>query len=96
MDDRVDVQKFSKHLMVSLKGNHYHSDKPPLMYIYMQNSAACEKFKEFIVSELTARVRNGFLQLHGKIGEVDSPHLVMPLIIEPSKPRLYHDERVLK
>lgn len=40
-------------------------------------------------------MRNGSLQLLGKVGEVDPPHLVMPLTIEPSKPRLCHDERFL-
>lgn len=63
--------------------------------MYMQNAAACEKYQEFIVSELTARLRNWSLQLLGKVGEVDPPHLVMPLTIEPSKPWLCHDERFL-
>lgn len=40
-------------------------------------------------------MRNGSLQLLGKVGEVDPPHLVMPVTIEPSKPRLCHDERFL-
>ena len=29
------------------------------------------------------------------VGEVPPPHLVMPLTVEPSKPRLCHDERFL-
>ena len=31
----------------------------------------------------------------GKVGLVDPPHLVMPLTVEPTKPRLCHDERLL-
>ena len=31
----------------------------------------------------------------GQVGKVDPPHLVLPLTVEPSKPRLCHDERFL-
>lgn len=68
-------------LKVILKGKSYNSDKSPMMY--MQNAAAFEKYQEFIVSELTARLRNGSLQLLGKVKEVDPPYLGMPLTIKP-------------
>lgn len=90
LKDGVDVQKFIKPFNGNSKGKSYNSDKPPMMY--MQNASACEKYQEFIVSELTTRLRNGSLQLLGKVGKVDPPHMVMPLTIEPSKPRLCHDE----
>lgn len=90
LKDGVDVQKCIKPFNGNSKGKSYNSDKPPMMY--MQNASACEKYQEFIVSELTTRLRNMSLQLLGKVGEVDPPHLVMPLTIEPSKPRLCHDE----
>lgn len=53
LKDGVDVQKFIKHFKGNFKGKSYNSDKPPMMY--MQNAAACEKYQEFIASELTAR-----------------------------------------
>ena len=31
----------------------------------------------------------------GKVGEVEAPYLVMPLTVEPTKPRLRHDNRFL-
>ena len=31
----------------------------------------------------------------GRVGEVNPPHLVLPLTVEPSKPHLCHDERYL-
>ena len=37
----------------------------------------------------------GVLSVWGQIGRVSPPNLVLPLIIEPSKPRLCHDERYL-
>ncbi len=35
------------------------------------------------------------MSIWGKKGECDHPYLVMPLTIEPTKPRLCHDERFL-
>ena len=35
------------------------------------------------------------MSLWGKVGEVDPPHLVMPLTVEPTKPRLCNDNRFL-
>ena len=35
----------------------------------------------------------GVLDVWGRVGEVTLPHLVLPLTVEPSKPRLCHDER---
>ena len=41
------------------------------------------------------RIRNGSVSVIGKVGSCDPPYLVLPLTIEPSKPRLCHDERYL-
>lgn len=35
------------------------------------------------------------MRLWGKVGESCLPHIIMPLTIEPNKPRLCHDERYL-
>lgn len=60
-----------------------------------QNNYLCKGFEEFITSTILARVRNGSLIALGKVGEVPPPHSVLPLTVEPSKPRLCHDERFL-
>ncbi len=44
---------------------------------------------------LSKRVKNGSLRVWGKLGECELPKAIMPLTIEPSKPRLVHDERYL-
>lgn len=88
----VDLHKFLRHFKGNFKGMSYDSDKPPS--IYLQNSSSCENFK-FIEAELTHRLENGSLILLGRVGEVDPPHLVLPLTVEPTKPRLCHDERFL-
>lgn len=41
------------------------------------------------------RLENGFLTLIGKVGFCEPPHLVLPLTVEPTKPRLCHDEMFL-
>ena len=38
---------------------------------------------------------SGCYQIQGKIDECSPTHLVLPLTVEPSKPRLCHDERFL-
>ena len=38
---------------------------------------------------------NGSLPVWGEVGKVDPPHLVMPITVEPGKPRMCHDERFL-
>lgn len=48
-----------------------------------------------IKAELIERVWNGSLRLLGNIGLCELPHLVMPLVVEESKPRLCHVERFL-
>ena len=48
-----------------------------------------------LLPSLHEHVRNGSLTVWGKLGEVDPPHLFMPLTIEPSKPRFCYDERFL-
>ena len=41
------------------------------------------------------RLPTGAISVWGKVGEVDPPHLVMPLTVEPSRPRLCNDNRFL-
>ena len=59
------------------------------------HSNTCSKFEDFISSTILERVHNGSLSIWGKEGEHEPPHLVMPITVEPSKPRMCHDERFL-
>ena len=47
----------------------------------------------FYGEPLLGKVDNGSFLIWGKVGEVDPPQLVMPITIEPTKPRMCHDER---
>ncbi|KAK3700587.1 hypothetical protein QZH41_001585 [Actinostola sp. cb2023] len=46
-------------------------------------------------STILERLKNGSMSVWGKVDQVDPPHLVMPITIEPTKPRMCHDERYL-
>ena len=59
------------------------------------NSSSCKDYATFIAETLLERVRNGSVTAVGQVDCCDSPYLVLPLTIEPSKLRLCHDERYL-
>jgi len=59
------------------------------------NSSSCNNFCDFVAKTMLERVANGSLLVWGEVGKVDPPHLVMPITVEPSKPRTCHDERFL-
>ena len=77
----------------SFQGQHYSSSTPPKAMF--SNNKSCIGFEEFISSTISQRLRNGSLSLWGKAGCCNPPHLVMPITIEPTKPRMCHDERFL-
>ncbi|CAC5380818.1 unnamed protein product [Mytilus coruscus] len=52
------------------------------------NAANCQEHIDFINHEITSRLQSGAVTLLGKVGEVQPPHIVSPITIEPTKPRL--------
>ena len=89
----VSVFDFMHHFKGSFKGKFYDSDKPPSMSF--PNSPSCNNFEEFISTTVLERLHNGSLSIWGKHGACIPPRLVMPITIEPEKPRMCHDERFL-
>ena len=71
------------------------SPTPPPLRAFFPNSKSCQAFSEFISKSILEWEANGSLTVLGKVGEVSPPHLVMPITMEPSKPRMCHDERFL-
>ena len=88
----VDVEQFFTHFKGDFKGKSFDSDRPPP--IVLENSRSCAQFSDFISTTILQWVSAGVLSVWGEIGRV-SPNLVLPLTIEPSKPRLCHHERYL-
>ena len=88
-----DVTSFFKQFKVNFKGKSYDSDMPPRQYF--PNSSSCKEFTSFIAAELLDRIKNGSIRVWGKVAECDMPKIIMPLTVDPSKPRLCHDDRYL-
>lgn len=89
----VDVRNFFAHFKGPFQGKIYDFASPPKAHF--PNARSCWNFTNFISRTILERVQNGSLKVWGKVDEVDPPHLVMPITIEPSKPRMCHDERFL-
>ena len=62
---------------------------------FFPNSKSCQGFEAFISATIIDRVRNGSLLVWGKVNDVQPPYLVMPITVEPSGPRMCHDELFL-
>ena len=91
--DFVHVYDFFQPFKGQFKGEHFDSVIPPAKIF--PNNPSCQSCVEFIDSSIASGLRSGALSLWGKVGEAPPPHLVMPLTVEPSKPRLCHDNRFL-
>ena len=93
--DKVDIFDYFKPFKGNFFGLHLDSDIPPKCIL--PNYASCEQYGPIIAEQLHERIKNGSMELVGKIGEVDPPHLVMPLVVvsQRDKIRLCHDERLL-
>ncbi|KAK3710380.1 hypothetical protein QZH41_012307 [Actinostola sp. cb2023] len=89
----VRVQDFLVPFKGDFQGQFYDTKTPPRASF--PNSKSCTGFEDFISTTLSQRLRNGAMSLWGKVGSVEPPHLVMPITIEPTKPRMCHDERFL-
>ena len=87
----MQVQLFFRHFKGNFKGEHFDSASPPQRIFY--NHKSCAPFAKFIADTILQRLSTGAISVWGKVGEVDPPHLVMPLTVEPSKPRLCNDNR---
>lgn len=59
---------------------------------FFQNAPICKQFKEFICSELYERIPTESFSVVGNVGECELSLIIMPLTVEPTKPRLCHDD----
>ena len=56
---------------------------------------SCRPFAKFVRKQVLDRIHSGAISLLGRVGQVRPPHLVLPLTVEPTKPRLCHGARFL-
>lgn len=91
--DGVDIFHFFTPFRGRFQGKQYCSEIPPKACF--SNAPSCKSFTYFISSTIMERVKNGSLRIVGRVGDCEPPHLVLPITIEPNKPRMCHDERFL-
>ena len=82
----VDVWQYFQPFKGKFAGQRYNSAFPPSRMF--QNNPSCNQFEDFIRTTIRERVRLGSLLFLGYVGEVEPPHLVMPITVEPTKPRM--------
>ena len=93
INNKVSVREYLHHFKGQYGGISYDSDTPvPRLF---QNHPSCKPFAEFISRTILDRIEVGAIGVIGKVGECPPPTIVMPLTVEPSKPRLCQDQRYL-
>ena len=88
---RVDILHFSQPFSGSYKVVHSRSDW--LLARRFVNPASCKRFPEFVSLEIKKRLITGAVRVLGKVGVSAPPHVVLPLTVEPTKPRLCIEAR---
>ena len=83
----VNVHDFLQPFSGRFKGRDYDSAIPPSTIFY--NPPSCKGFAQFISDTILDRLASGAISLWEMI------YPVMPLTVEPSKPRLCNDNRFL-
>ena len=66
---------------------------PPKQF---RNLVSCTKFTRFVLEEILKCISIGAIRVWEKVGVDSPPFLVLPLTVEPSKPRLCLDARFLR
>ena len=91
----VDIFPFFRSFKGNFQGRSYNCTVPPPTVFH--NHRSCEIWGDEIARHLEERLRNGSLELVGRVGQVRPPTLVMPIVMVPGtkKNRLCHDERFL-
>ena len=82
----VDIFRYIQPFKGKFWGEHYDADLPPRKCF--NNSNKCRHFVDFINDTIADRLKSGAIECVGKVGQVDPPHIIAPLVVEPSKPRL--------
>ena len=92
-ESRLTFQNSLKHFKDFYKGQQYFSDFPPSKQF--ANHPSCKAFPDFVFKEILKRLTTGALRVWGEASNPTTPYLVLPLTVEPTKPRLRQDARFL-
>ena len=90
---KVSIAPYFRHFKGDFKGSSYDLDQPPAKMF--KNNTSCKFFTKFVQKTPISRVKCGAISIVGKVGVAYPQHIVLPLTVEPTKPRLFHDARYL-
>jgi hypothetical protein len=90
----VHVEDFFVPFNGKFKGKVYKSSLPSRAR-FPNNPLAVGEFKDFISEKIREDSRSGAVLFWGKEGECEPPLCVLPISVEPKKPRMIHDDRFL-
>jgi hypothetical protein len=91
LEKGVEVSDFFKRFKGQFRGQSFDQGEPPVTY--MNNSSVCREHVQFVERELQNRIDSGALKVLGRVGECVMPRVILPLTVEPTKPRLVLDCR---
>lgn len=91
IDSGVNVHNFFRPIKGRFRGQDLDAQLPSRTVI--PNN--CSQFTDFISKTIIEWLQAGSVSLWGKVDQSEPPHLVLPLTVEPSKPRVCHNERFL-
>jgi hypothetical protein len=93
INNKVSVFPYFQHFKGIFQQESYDSDfSHPKQF---PNNKICAQFRDFIGQTIVERLVIGAFKLIERVGEVEPPHLVLPLTVEPRKPRLCYEARFL-
>ena len=95
ISNKINIFDFFRQFQGVLHGRYIDALIPPPTI--MNNYTNCKPHAEEVARHLEEGIRNGSVELLGRVGEYKPPHLVMPLVMVKGsrKSRLCHDERFL-
>jgi ribonuclease HI len=89
----VRASDFFRPFKGQFMGKWYNSASPPRAAF--PNHKLPPMLVDFVSRKVAEGVVAGAIKIWGRVGVDEAPHLVLPVGVEPSKPRLFHDARFL-
>jgi hypothetical protein len=95
LQDGVSIQEFMTPFTGKWKGKSYNAASPPPAAFRNHPAALSPEFQPFVSSKIAEMVASGALRRLGRAGTVPRPRVVLPIGVEPTKPRLICDARYI-
>ena len=89
----VNISDFFVPFKGDFQGKFHNSATPPAACF--PNSKSCLDFEDLLVPLSLTELKTAHSWFGEKVGSVQPTHLFLPITVEPTKPRMCHDERFL-